>query len=122
MNDFGNAQRLICASDEKSYNKYTQDYPAARGHDGTTACTVLLWPRGHVERSGSWTDLAWWTHDQPSHSNRTSPKLLAFNINWHERPVRHVDSYVAPRGSNGAMSREHAKRKSGCKIRRHTTE
>lgn len=26
------------------------------------------------------------------------PKYWAFNISWHEKPVRRIDSYVAPKG------------------------
>ena len=26
------------------------------------------------------------------------PKLAAFNIGWHERPQRRIDSFIAPKG------------------------
>jgi len=26
------------------------------------------------------------------------PKLAAFNIQWHEQPIRRIDSFIAPRG------------------------
>jgi len=43
--------------------------------------------------------LAWWIHDHLPYSRLVFfPKLAAFNINWHERPVRRVTSHVAPRG------------------------
>ncbi len=28
-----------------------------------------------------------------------SPKMVAFNINWHERPKRWIDSYIEPKGT-----------------------
>lgn len=68
-------------------------------HYGATACIVVPWLVEHIATGGSWTDMAWWIHDHLDYSSLCFfPKSLAFNINWHERPVRRIDSYVGPRG------------------------
>src|SRR4029077_17170051 len=46
-----------------------------------------------------WRALAWWIHDHLPYSQlQFFPKLAAFNIGWHERPRRRVDSFIAPKG------------------------
>jgi hypothetical protein len=46
-----------------------------------------------------WRALAWWIHDQlPYAYLQFFPKLCAFNIQWHERLRRRIDSFMAPRG------------------------
>ena len=53
----------------------------------------------HIEKGGSWTAMAWWIHDHLAYSSLCFfPKLGAFNINWHELPVRRIDSYALPKG------------------------
>ena len=43
--------------------------------------------------------MAWWIHDHlPYSSLYFFPRLSAFNINWHEAPVRRIDSYAPPKG------------------------
>ena len=43
--------------------------------------------------------LAWWIHDHLPYSQlQFFPKLAAFNIGWHERPRRRIDSFIAPKG------------------------
>lgn len=46
-----------------------------------------------------WQKLAWWIHDHLSYSSLFFfPTYWAFNFSWHERPIRRIDSYVAPKG------------------------
>ncbi len=46
-----------------------------------------------------WRGLAWWIHDHLPYAHlQFFPKLAAFNIQWHERPARRSDSFIAPRG------------------------
>ena len=41
----------------------------------------------------------WWIHGNlPYASLYFFPRLAAFNIQWHERPRRRIDSYIKPRG------------------------
>ena len=43
--------------------------------------------------------MAWWIHDHLPYSElQFYPKLLAFNIGWHEFPKQRITSFVPPRG------------------------
>lgn len=88
-----------CASNESNYAGHIWDRRDAEGHMGATACIVVpsFWDRFQAE--GDWQKLAWWIHDHlPYSSLYFFPVYWAFNISWHEAPVRRIDSYVAPRG------------------------
>jgi|JI10StandDraft_1071094.scaffolds.fasta_scaffold08664_9 hypothetical protein len=99
VNEFGNANDLNCASNAANHAGHIWDYPDARGKRGATACIVLPWLIDHMARGGNWTDMAWWIHDHLPYSTLYFfPRLAAFNINWHEEPVRRVDSYAPPKG------------------------
>ncbi|MFZ1499232.1 MAG: hypothetical protein WAT33_05340 [Giesbergeria sp.] len=99
VNDFGNRNKLNCASNESNYAAHIWDHADTDGKVGATACIVVPWLVDHVERGASWTDMAWWVHDHlPYSSLFFFTKLTAFNINWHETPVRRADSYAAPKG------------------------
>lgn len=99
VNRFGNENKLNCASNEANYAHHIWDYPDGEGKHGATACIVIPWLVDHIERGGSWTDMAWWIHDYlPYSSLHFFPKLAAFNISWHEAPIRRIDSYAAPKG------------------------
>jgi hypothetical protein len=99
VNEFGNANDLNCASNAANHAGHIWDYPDARGKRGATACIVLPWLIDHMARGGDWTDMAWWIHDHLPYSTLYFfPRLAAFNINWHEDPVRRVDSYAPPKG------------------------
>ena len=99
VNEYGNLNRLNCASNDKNFAGHIWDYPDANGKHGATACIVVPWLVDHIERGGRWTDMAWWIHDHLPYSTQYFfPKLSAFNINWHEQPIRRIDSYAAPKG------------------------
>ena len=99
VNDFGNRNKLNCASNENNYAAHIWDRRDVNGFMGATACIVVPWFADRYEAGADWRQLAWWIHDHlPYSSLYFFPKLAAFNIQWHERPVRRIDSYVAPRG------------------------
>ena len=70
---------------------------------GAMACIVVPWL---VDRRQSGTDtgilwqaMAWWIHDHLPYSElQFFPKLIAFNIGWHEVRKRTIYSYIPPRG------------------------
>lgn len=98
VNAFGNHQKMGCASNKSNFAAHIWDHPDERGY-GATACIVIPWLVDHVKAGGGWTDMAWWIHDHLNYSTLCFfPKLMAFNIQWHEHPVRRIDSYTAPRG------------------------
>ena len=105
VNGLGNQLQRVgkagysCASNESNYAGHIWDRRDAEGHMGATACIVVpsFWDRFQAE--GDWQKLAWWIHDHlPYSSLYFFPVYWAFNITWHEAPVRRIDSYVAPRG------------------------
>jgi len=98
VNDFGNRNKLNCASNEKNYAGHIWDYPDADG-PGATACIVVPSFVDYLERGGNWTSLAWWIHDHLPYSSLCFfSRLGAFNIGWHEKPARRIDSYAKPQG------------------------
>lgn len=99
VNDFGNRNKLNCASNEANYAAHIWDYADAHRRRGATACIVVPWLVDHIANGGCWTDMAWWIHDHLPYSTLCFfSKLAAFNISWHERPVRRIDSFAAPKG------------------------
>lgn len=99
VNDFGNRNGLNCASNASNYAAHIWDRPDASGSYGATACIVIPWLVDRIEQGGRWTEMAWWIHDHLQYSSLCFfQKLAAFNISWHEQPVRRIDSYVSPKG------------------------
>ncbi|MGB4856745.1 MAG: hypothetical protein WBP37_14695, partial [Candidatus Dechloromonas phosphoritropha] len=99
INEFGNRNKLNCASNEKNYAAHIWDRRDESGCMGATACVVIPWFAELYAKGGDWRSMAWWIHDHLSYSTLFFfPKLAAFNIRWHERPERRIDSYVPPKG------------------------
>lgn len=99
VNRFGNESGLNCASNEKNYASHIWDYPDAEGMHGATACIVIPALVDYIESGGSWTAMAWWIHDHLPYSSMCFfSKMGAFNISWHEKPLRQIDSYAKPKG------------------------
>lgn len=99
INEFGNKNNLNCAVNEANYGGHIWDRPDANGHMGACACIVIPWFADQYDAGVDWRKLAWWIHDHLAYSELFFfPKLAAFNITWHENPVRRIDSYIAPRG------------------------
>lgn len=88
-----------CGSNEMNRAGHIWDMRDASGQTGATACVVIPWFADRYEAGADWRALAWWVHDHlPYSSMYFFPRLAAFNLNWHETPVRRIDSYVAPKG------------------------
>ncbi|WP_191085326.1 hypothetical protein [Roseococcus microcysteis] len=99
VNDFGNKHGLNCASNEKNAADHIWDLRDANGHMGATACIIVPWFADRYSQPGDWQRLAWWIHDHlPYASMCFFPKFWAFNLQWHEKPVRRIDSYTQPQG------------------------
>ena len=60
------------------------------------------WCRGSptaTPQGADWRGMAWWIHDHLPYAHlQFFPKLAAFNIQWHERPARKIESFIKPRG------------------------
>ncbi|MBB6508017.1 hypothetical protein F4695_001349 [Rhizobium soli] len=99
VNAFGNVRGMNCATNAASSADHIWDRRDADGSMGATACIVVPWLIDNFGEEGDWRKLAWWIHDHlPYASLCFFPKLWAFNIQWHERPVRRITSYAQPRG------------------------
>jgi hypothetical protein len=99
INDYGNKRKLNCASNEKNHAAHIWDRLDENGHMGATACIVIPWFAARYAEGADWRAMAWWIHDHLPYSNLYFfPKLAAFNIRWHERPERRIDSYISPKG------------------------
>ena len=88
-----------CATNEHNAGKHIWDMRDADGHMGAMACVVVpsFWDRHH--EPGDWRLLARWIHDHLPYSILWfHPTLWAFNIGWHEKPERRIDSYAEPKG------------------------
>jgi len=95
-----NKNQYRCSRNEANYAAHIWDIKDADGHVGATACIVVTSFLPYYEKTGDWQALAWWLHDH-IHNYSTIyffPKLAAFNISWHEKPKRRIDSYIAPKG------------------------
>ena len=88
-----------CASNEKNAARHIWDMRDKDGCMGATACVVVPAFWDAHQRPGDWQILARWIDDNlPYSSLFFFPTLWAVNINWHERPLRRVDSYAEPKG------------------------
>jgi hypothetical protein len=99
VNALGNRKGHNCASNEKNYARHIWDRRDASGRCGATACIVVPWFADRYAAGADWRSLAYWIHDHLPYSQlQFFPKLAAFNISWHERPLRAIYSYIEPRG------------------------
>ena len=88
-----------CASNAANAAAHIWDLRDAAGCIGATACVVIpAFHDAHPE-AGGWQVLARWIDANLPYSTAWFfPTLWAFNIQWHERPQRRIDSYAEPRG------------------------
>jgi hypothetical protein len=100
VNELGNRKGHNCASNEANYANHIWDRRDAEGCMGAAACIVIPYLVDRKEeRRCTWQAMAWWIHDNLPYSRlQFFPKLAAFNIQWHEKPVRKIDSFADPRG------------------------
>ena len=106
VNDLGNSKQkegkkgYSCAETKWNYSRHVWDRRDAEDCMGATACIVIPWfVDRYKEGTGTpWQALAWWIHDHLPYSEmQFFPALAAFNLGWHERPVRSIQSYVPPK-------------------------
>ncbi|MCP4184778.1 MAG: hypothetical protein GY761_15920 [Hyphomicrobiales bacterium] len=104
VNQYGNVNRLNCADNSKNYGHHIWDHLDSRGYMGATACIVVPWFADQYSKGADWRALAWWIHDNLPYSTQYYfPKLAAFNLQWHEKPTRRIDSYI--KGGKGNLTK-----------------
>lgn len=98
LNRFGNENRLNCARNEHPLECHIWD--RGSGDDRIAGASIVIpWFADQYENGRDWRHLAWWLHDHLDYSEIWFfPKLCAFNIAWRPKPLRRIDSYIAPRG------------------------
>ncbi|MBX5282162.1 hypothetical protein HJB90_14305 [Rhizobium sp. NLR10a] len=104
VNGYGNEMQRAgkkgynCASNESNLAGHIWDKLDASGYMGATACIVVpaFWDR--FQAPGDWQKLAWWIHDHLPYSTlEFFSTYWAFNIQWHEQPIRRIDHFI-PKG------------------------
>ena len=99
VNDFGNKNGCQCASNGANAAYHIWDMKDKSGQMGAGASIVIPWFADRYAAGEDWRAMAWWIHDHLPYSHlQFFPKLAAFNIQWHEKPLRRIDSFIAPRG------------------------
>ena len=99
VNALGNEKGHSCASNEKNHAGHIWDHLDSDGCRGAMACVVVPWFADRYAGGADWKSLAYWIHDHLPYSRlQFFPKLAAFNIGWHERPVRTIYSFIKPTG------------------------
>jgi hypothetical protein len=99
VNAYGNEHDHSCATNERNAAAHIWDMRDSDGCMGATACVAVPWFADRFKAEGDWRKMAWWVHDHLPYSTMWFfPKLWAFNLAWHERPKRRIDSYAKPVG------------------------
>ena len=105
VNALGNAMMRAgkagynCAVNEANAAGHIWDLRDPDGCMGATACVVVPAFYDAHQEPGGWQVLARWIDEHcPIRGCEFYPKYWAFNIDWHERPVRRIDSYAEPKG------------------------
>jgi hypothetical protein len=88
-----------CASNAFNAARHIWDRLDADGGKGATACVAVpAFYDAHPEEGG-WQVMARWIDDNlPYSSAWFFPTYWAFNLQWHERPQRRIDSSAEPKG------------------------
>ncbi len=98
LNAFGAKNGLQCASNERNYAYHIWDHRDAHGHAGAAACVVVPRIAEQTDNPNAWRPLARWIDETLSYHRLTFFKRdFAFNIGWHEEPVREMFSTVPSR-------------------------
>lgn len=114
VNDFGNKNKLNCASNESNYARHIWDRKDAEGLSGATACIAIPWFTDRYVKGADWRSLAYWIHDHLPYSETEffdGKGMCSFNISWHEKPKKRITSWLSPRvllkgdESRGGLSR-----------------
>lgn len=98
VNEIGNANGHNCGSNEKNFARHIWDMPDEAGRHGAMACVVVPWFADRYDAGADWRAMAYWIHNHLPYSElEFFPKLCAFNVGWHEHPVRSIRGYIQPK-------------------------
>lgn len=110
LNAFGNEKKLNCARNDNPIECHIWDRD--EGEVAIAGASIVIpWFADQYDQGRDWRDLAWWMHDHIPYSEIWFfPKLAAFNLVWRPKPLRRIDSYIAPRGTLLKLALNRAKR------------
>ncbi len=101
LNQFGNANKLNCASNEANFAHHIWDMPDSEsGLMGATACICIPWFMDKFKLGADWRSLAYLVHDHLPYSELEffdGKGMCSFNISWHENPKKNITSWMNPR-------------------------
>lgn len=98
VNQFGNDNKLNCASNAANFAGHIWDRLDGAGRMGATACIIVNRFIPYYQRTGDWEAMAWWVHDHLDyHEMEFFPRYAAFNLQWRQQPERSIYSYIPPR-------------------------
>ena len=91
VNEFGNKNKLNCASNESNYARHIWDRVNEEGLAGATACVAIPWFSDRYANGADWRSLAYWIHDHLPYSELEffdGKGMCSFNLSWHEKPKK----------------------------------
>jgi hypothetical protein len=99
VNALGNCRYHSCASNAADRARHIWDERSADGGIGAMVTIGVPWLLDRLSYGVTWPAMAWWIHDHLPYSElQFFPKLVAFNIAWHQFPRRRITSFAPPRG------------------------
>jgi hypothetical protein len=101
VNDFGNKNNLNCASNQSNYAGHIWDERDGDGNIGGTVCIFIPSFNDRFADNWDWLRLGFWIAKNIEYSDMTffSSMLNTFNISWHEKPKKDMNSYREPKGN-----------------------
>lgn len=94
INEFGFRRRLKCSSNEKNYAYHIWDHKDQNGFMGAAACIVIPGLINNPNIEETQTKLAEWiVANTDFHRLTFFTKNMAFNIGWHQKPLKDVLVY-----------------------------
>jgi len=100
VNERGCKEKLGCGSNENNRAGHIWDFPEKDKSIGGTACVVVPWFADRIAEDADWRAMAYWIRNHLPYSDLCFfPKLCAFNISWHQKPKRYIQSHIKPVGT-----------------------
>ncbi|KQN19330.1 hypothetical protein ASE86_12565 [Sphingomonas sp. Leaf33] len=104
VNALCHAKGYGCASNERNAAYHIWDRRDLKGHMGAAASIIVPGFANRFDQPGDWKRLAWWIHDHlPYATMEFFPTKWAFNLGWHERPLRAIMSHIP--GDRGYLTK-----------------
>jgi hypothetical protein len=90
VNEYGALHGLQCAANKKNYAYHIWDNRDAAGHKGAAACIIVPAVRDALDVEVAVNDLVSFIQALDFHDVGFFKRETAFNIGWHEAPIRKI--------------------------------